>query len=439
MFSFRTIAILFSLCISLCVGAPSISYAESQALTVTPPLFQISLEPGSVWQSSVKVANSNEFPLTVYAHVVNFVAEGEDGRGKFVPVLGGDERQGTLAEWIEIPEGPYVIPEGQTADIQFFVEVPSDAAPGGHFAAILIETKPLEESGEVLAVSTSQAVASLFFTRVEGDVIEKADIREFSVLSHFVEIPEAEFSLRFENKGNVHVQPKGNIIITNMWGTERGLIPVNNKTHYGNVLPGTIRDFSFTWKGEPSITDIGRYKAEAVLAYGTDGVQSVTAITYFWVIPLKITLITLSILAAFIWFVTFVARAYIRHVLTLAGVDVDTVHMRETREERESEKRTRERDVKLTSYTVVTRPLRVGAHDLTTRLSGVSAFVDVLRTILSFIWQYKLFFASVLILVAAFIGGVLYINDASREGRAYEVTIDEGGNTTTITNDGLTE
>lgn len=414
-------------------------HAQSQALTVTPPLFQISIEPGSVWQSSIKVANSNEFPLTVYAQVVNFAAEGEGGKGKFIPVLNKSESQGTFAEWIEISEGPHVIPEGQTGDISFFVDVPHDAAPGGHFAAILIETKPPDDTNaEVFSVGTSQAVASLFFARVEGDVIESADIREFSVTERIVEIPDAEFSLRFENKGNVHVQPRGNIVIKNMWGTERGVIPVNNKTHYGNVLPGTIRDFRFTWKGEQSVADIGRYSAEAMLTYGDDDIKSATSVTYFWVVPLKATVIVLTTLISLIWFITFAVRAYIRRMLTLAGVDVETLDKpHEAMSVRASDDAVN--DVHLTSYKIVTKPLRDGAQDFSKRLRSVHEFFGVIRMITEFVWHYKLFFVTLLILVTAFVLGVAYVSEVSERGKAYEVTIDEGDATMVITGETSTK
>ncbi len=404
---------------------PSFAWAEgssnSQILSVTPPLFQLSVAPGDIWQSSVKVVNGNSYELTVYAEVVNFEAQGESGQGKFIPIMNKEESAGTLAEWIHVPKGPYVIPPEQSYEIQFFVEVPKDAPPGGHFAAILIGTEPPKDTSGQTLVETAQTVTSLFFVRLEGNVIEQGDIREFRALDSFTDVPEAEFSLRFENKGNVLLQPRGDIVITNMWGTVRGTIPVNNQSHYGNVLPQSIRDFKFTWKGERSIADIGRYKAIATLAYGEDGIKSTTSTTYFWVVPVKAALITFGILALFILFVTFAIRLYIRRMLALAGVDVRTMEHVGTEHTIPDE-----RDVRLASYKTVSAPLRSGVLDLRARLQGVSEFFDVLRTIGAFIVSYKKFFISVLILILGFIGMVLYVNEASKENRDYEVTIQEG-------------
>lgn len=403
----------------LCVGmylsilTGTTVHAQSQSLSVTPPLFQISIEPKSVVQSMVRVINPNDFPLTVYSEIVNFVPDGEQGTGMFVPVIEEEARNATIAEWIEMPAGPFVIPEGQTQEIPFYIEVPEDAAPGGHFAAILISTEPPETDAGPLALKTTQTVTSLFFARIEGDVRELADIREFSVTERSIELPEAEFSLRFQNKGNVQVQPKGTIIISNMWGTERGIIPVNHDTLFGNVLPGSTRDFRFLWKGEQSLADIGRYKAVATLAYGQDGVQSVSAITYFWVIPITGTLITLISLAAIISLITWMIRLYIRRMLMLAGVDPDT-----------KESVHEHTPVHVRRRTSITAPLTRGTLDLrqTMAKSDDVGFVSAFR---SFVLLYKRFFIAVLLLGIAGVMLSLFIREVSNTETSYEVTIVE--------------
>lgn len=413
-------------------AVPALVNAQSQSLSVTPPLFQLSIEPGDIWQSSIRVINPNDFPLTIFTEVVNFVPDGEGGQGRFVPLITEDETKATLAEWIEVREGPYLIPPGQTQEVSFFVEVPPDAAPGGHFAAILVSTEPPKKSeNSSLALVTTQTVASLFFTRIEGDVLEKADIREFTVTDRSIELPEAEFSLRFENKGNVHIQPKGDIIIMNMWGTTRGIIPVNHDTHFGNVLPTSIRDFRFTWKGERSLTDIGRYKAIATLAYGEDGVKSVTATTYFWVIPVKGAFITLLSLILFIGSITWMIRLYIRRMLILAGIDPDVekkAHRTEPTVLTQNAPRAR-------SYKEVAAPLTEGTLDLRARLSRAEETVDVVVTIFEFVRAYKKFFIAVLILILSFVGLALYVGEVRTMETDYEVTITEGETERMLTNE----
>lgn len=412
--------------VCLCiVGMPYHADAQdAQIMSVTPPLFQLSIVPGSLWQSSVKVVNGNPYPLTVYAEVVNFEASGEAGQGKFLPLLGEEKDASTLGAWINIAPGPHVIQSEQSKEIPIFVEAPSNAAPGGHYAAVLITTQPPENSPDRLAVRTSQAVTSLFFARVEGEVNEQGSIREFTTTHSFAQKPEAEFSLRFENKGNVHLQPKGNIIITNMWGTERGMIPINSQSHFGNVLPQSIRNFKFTWSSDYKVTDIGRYKAIVTLAFGESGVKSASATAYFWVIPIKTTLITLLIITLCIVGIVWMIRAYVRRMLALAGVDMQQPKRIPT--EARTESRSATLSTKKVSYRKVSAPIRDGVLDLRRRLDTAQESFDVVKTIVSFIVQYKIFFLSVGALIVMFIGLVIYIDQATIEDVDYTVIINEG-------------
>lgn len=433
-FEYRFLFIYACICFGI-ANVPTTHAQQSQILSVTPPLFQISVVPGDVWQSSIKVVNGNAYPLTVYAEVVNFEAMGESGQGKFIPILSKGEDTITLAEWITIPEGPYEISPEATSEVSFFLDVPKDAPPGGHYAAILISTKPPASESNEPIVQTAQVVTSLFFVRIEGDVYEKGDIREFGVRDAFLPTPEAEFSLRFENKGNVHLQPKGDIVITNMWGTERGAIPVNYQTHFGNVLPNSIRDFNFSWKSEFKITDIGRYKAIATLAYGEDGVKSTTATTYFWVIPVKGTFITLMVLFIFIGFIVWMVKAYIRRVLLHAGVDVQKNNKQGiVRDMSVTEKRSQKT---LLSYQKVSAPVRSGVLDLRQKLRAVDESVDVIKIMMQFVIVYKIFFISISLLIVIFVSMTLYIGKATQKNQEYEVIINNGESTTTLQGDDM--
>lgn len=397
---------------------------EAQILSVTPPLFQLSVLPGGIWQSSVKVVNANPYPLTIYAEVVNFKGMGSSGQGQFIPVP-KDAEKTTFAEWITVNPGPHVIQPEQTSDITFFAEIPEDAAPGGHYAAILISTEEPQES-EGLSVLTSQAVTSLLFLRVEGDVHEEGVVREFRSTRTFLDRPETEFLLRFENKGNVHILPRGDITITNMWGKERGVIPINSKSNYGNVLPESIRNFTFSWKSDFTFSDIGRYKAIVTLGYGEDGIKNVSSATYFWVIPVKWTLTTLSVIALFIWLIITMIRAYVRRMLTLAGVNPDEAFV----EKKGSDSRElyMRRPV---PYRSVSAPLRDGVIDLRTRLNTHEE-ENILVTVWEFVRSYKWFFLSLLAIITMFVSISLYIGHATRDDASYEVRVLEDDGTSTL-------
>lgn len=388
------------------------------SLSVTPTLFEMSATPLQAWNSSVKVINNNPQELTVYAQVVNFAPQGETGQGKFIPVFEQETNGATLAEWIDISHEPITIPPEQSHAIPFTVNVPEGAAPGGHFAAILIGTQPPDTSGGY-QMKTSQIVTSLFFVRVAGDVVEDGNVREFRTTERFVDAPEAQFEVRFENKGNVHLQPQGEIVITNMWGKERGVIPINHQTHFGNVLPESIRKFEFSWKGEATLSDIGRYKAVLALAYGDDARKFATSTTYFYVIPFKAMLIVLGSFGAIVFLLATAIKAYVRRMLALAGVDPRTEHMRQGQRTYR-----KDGDVLIVRAVSIQAPVTEGVTDLQNRIRSVKETRELVSVLSGYVVSYRTFFLSALLVMLSITAIVFFFIEVTKEQRDYEVTID---------------
>lgn len=304
---------------------------DKLALTITPPLFQITIGPGEMWRSSLKIVNTNPYDLTVYAGTMNFEAGGEEGQGRFVPILENDagrvsmdgtrhdSAESSLAKWIEIAPDPIFIPQGKSVDIPFTVRIPKDAEAGGHYAAILVGTRPTDENANGATVLVSSQVSSLFLARISGDVREEGNIREFRTDRTFYEKPDIDFILRFANTGNVHLKPQGEIAIFNMWGREMGKILINEKSDFGNVLPRSIRKFIFNWQRNSSILEMGRFKAVATVSYGDDTRQNISRAIYFWILPGKPLLVIILSFAAFILTIIFLTRRYIKK--SLAGLE----------------------------------------------------------------------------------------------------------------------
>jgi len=398
---------------------------NSVSLSVTPTLFEMAAAPQQVWSSNVKVINNNRFSLTVYANAVNFAPQGETGQGKFLPVFEQVTEGATLAEWIDITNEPITLAPGDSYQIPFTVTVPADAAPGGHFAAIMIGTRP-PDTAETFRINTSQIVTSLFFVRIAGDVIEDGSIREFRTTETFLSTPNVNFEVRFQNKGNVHIQPQGEILIKNMWGKERGVIPINHRTHFGNVLPDSIRMFEFNWKGESQFSDIGRYSAELSLAYGRDERKFATSRTYFWVVPVKSVLTVLGVVIASVLFVLWAVKAYVRRMLALEGYQPVSRGANQFR---------REGDVLIERRKTIQAPVRAGWLDLTERLNKAKAFAETLKALMIFVWSYRLFFGSVLVLVAIILLAWIFVLAVTEDVRDYEVTIENPDANITISSE----
>jgi hypothetical protein len=391
------------------------SAQTSLSLSVSPTLFEMTANPGQEWESVVRVINSNSFDITVYSDVVNFAPQGEGGQGKFLPVLPGETEGQTLAEWLSFGKEAVLIPAEQTLEIPFAIDVPVEAPPGGHFAALLIGTKPPKDKSGQSKLETSQIVTSLVFLRVTGDVIEEGAIRSFRSTSFITESPEMGFELRFENKGNVHILPQGEIKIFNMWGQERGIIPINRQSLFGNVLPEQIRKYSYSWTGEWSFSDMGRYKAVTTLAYGVDARQFVSSETFFWVLPWKIASVVLLVIISFIYTVTWAIKLYIRKVFAMAGV------LNSESDSNGISNRPVNRKMSIAA------PIEEGMLDLRNRFMTSVTWQQKISSTFDFVILYRQFFLVAFLVIIFLLASVWYIRSASVEDRGYEITIDAEG------------
>ena len=107
-------------------------------------------------------------------------------------------------------------------------------------------------------------------------------------------------SVVFENTGDVHLNPYGEVRITNLLGDEVGFVELAPWF----VLPDAIRNRVVEWDRELLI---GRYTATAQINRGYDDVIDTRTIV-FWVLPWKILLP--------IFIALFLVFAAIRYVAT---------------------------------------------------------------------------------------------------------------------------
>ena len=168
-----------------------------------------------------------------------------------------------------------------------------------------------------------------------------------NVDKNFYEYPPIKFSTVFENIGNVHIRPTGNIFIKDWLGNQVGMIPVNENN--GAVLPNVKKTFSSTWddgfitiepkieaNGEPILDKngkaetelkirwdklpsirIGRYTASEILVVSTANRDiPFTIETSFFVFPWKIAGVIL-IFVLFLIYREFQVRKLKRELKTL--------------------------------------------------------------------------------------------------------------------------
>ncbi len=260
--------------------------AGASALTISPAFTDQSLNPGDTLVETLKIYNEDAFPITLYPQATNFTAgEDESGTPRFYDA--NEDPYGTaLAKWINLDVKEITVQPQERVSLVYTINVPRDVQPGGHFGALILGTTPSDVSSG--GVGVEQQIGELILIRVSGELKEQASVAEFGFKNPKVwynTLP-VDFFLRFENSGNTHLRPTGNLFIKNWWGKQVAAVVVNGD--FKSVLPHSIRRFEFSW-GDPAAADaganlgfvegmarewknfaFGKYKASLVLTYGAE-------------------------------------------------------------------------------------------------------------------------------------------------------------------------
>jgi len=285
------------------VGILFFSIPSAQAITLIPPTLELGLTPGQAASTVIKLFNETPDTIELFTEARNFTAKDDTGQPDFdfnAEPLG-------LSTWMEVETGPITIESGERYEVAVTINPPQDADPGGHYAALFF-TSAAPEEGQVKVASK---IGTLILANVEGDIVEAGNISEFIVKegkSMFNRLP-VGFTARFQNTGNVHLKPTGNIEIKNTFGSITDTLEFNASK--GATLPQTTRKYEVVWeKGIVNTTTgntwsdfwqeygnernnfaFGKYSAVLTVDAGTNDLVTDTAEVGFWVFPWRVILV----------------------------------------------------------------------------------------------------------------------------------------------------
>ena len=283
--------------IAAAVTAPATqSPSAGQALEIAPPVLNLKADPGEVIQTKIALRDISSTSLLVTSEVNDFTASGEDGTPKVI-TDNTEKSPYSIIDWIK-PIASLTLKSRQIENLPVTITVPKNAAPGGYYGVVRFTAiaPDIDQSG----VALSASLGAMIFIRVNGDAKESMTIQDFylskddSKGSFFDSIP-LMFTERIKNEGNVHEQPIGQILVTDMFG--KPAVNVNVNLEGRNVLPATIRRFDQPLDKSAVGNRIlfGLYTAKVTMKYGASG-QTVTKSIKFWIFPWKLLLTAIIVL-----------------------------------------------------------------------------------------------------------------------------------------------
>jgi len=267
---------------------------ECMAIGISPFLKELEVAKGGTISSEILLQNNSDKPVTVFLSTRDFLP-GDRGQPIYIPDDEYNDVTYSLAAWIKIEDGSSVMLEaGESRLIRYSVNPPENAEQGSHYGAVLFS---LTEGTTLSGVGITQSVASIIIVRYgearsEGQLLFSADPKTVWWNSKI------EFTSLFVNTGRVHVKPKGEVEIKNIFGKVVATPVINRDA--ANVLPESDRTFISDWF--PSRIAFGPYFAEANITYGRERLEAKSEMV-IWILPGYILAVIGIILIAIIWFI----------------------------------------------------------------------------------------------------------------------------------------
>lgn len=296
------------------------------ALKVSPVRTDVTMDPGTQRTVTVYISNLTDVPTTLDPVFNDFIASGnEDGQPQVIL----DENQyapsHSLKQFVlNMPN--FTIAPNQTKQIDIKINIPKEAAGGGYFGAIRFQPAQLDD-GSKETLNLTASVGSLILLRVNGDIREAMNVASLTVhkdkkeaASFFTSNKGLQAVIRFENTGNVQLEPFGKMQVKR-FGKAVGSYEINARGENAaraSVLPESIRRFTQDLKG---LSSFGKYTIEGSFGYGSTG-QLITAKTTFYIIPLALIIlgiIALLIVVFLIFALPRMIRSYNRRIIRKAS------------------------------------------------------------------------------------------------------------------------
>lgn len=286
------------------------------SLQVSPSPLITTMKPGQISDLELTIRNSGTSTENLKIEPRSFTFNDSDGS-----VALNDTAPAGVADWIRFSDPTFRIEAGGVFAQKIHISLPKDSGFSYSFALVVSRQNGPQPTEGARLIKASIAVFTLINVDRPG-ATRKLDVVDLESDKQIYEYLPAHIKVRFKNTGNSIVQPYGNIFIQRSATSSTPIttLPVNENKGY--ILPGSTRTLETTWgSGFPVIKTnangtteevwdwskiadfrFGRYTAKLVGVYNDGGRDvPIEGELTFWVLPWKIILGALVIVAFIIY------------------------------------------------------------------------------------------------------------------------------------------
>lgn len=233
----RIVGVLILLGLALPVST-SAAVNPPVGITLSPFQQQLTIQPND---------SGKGYELTLTNHTASLQELNLSGRdfgslndtgGVFLEGSNSYTKKYGLSSWLTLGTDTVLLQPNESQKVPVSVNNRADLQPGGHYGAVVVSVNALDPAtGNKIAVN-QQLLSLVFVDKVGG---EKFDLKLRSIQhdGSLLHLPRS-VTLHFQNPGNVHVIPRGQVKLKSPSGTVVAQGIINAESAF--ILPETFRD-----------------------------------------------------------------------------------------------------------------------------------------------------------------------------------------------------
>jgi len=271
--SFLIAILTFAFCL-LCLKGTVYAQNAQKGITVYPSIIHIDLAQDAP-EYELTYINNTDAEINLKLSVQDFSELEDNYKINFLDAKDAANYKYSLSSWISFENNNLFLSPGEKKSVKVFIDK-NRITKGGHYASILAEIAQAETKNQV---AVKAIISSLLFVRAStGQEVEDGKISDFTALQDGIEYPTL-YQVRFQNNGNVHVIPYGQIRVFDPLGNLVSKGPFNADSL--DALPESFRNYETTVTNYQKILLPGMYTAKVDLTFGKTNQKSTATVKFF--------------------------------------------------------------------------------------------------------------------------------------------------------------
>jgi hypothetical protein len=250
---------------SIVIMLVSVSLTAQTTIGMAPAMVVQDYKPGQPFEMEFSVSNGTSVPMEMRGSVTDWWYNTNNEK-TFGPPTNAPQ---SAANWIEVVPRVFSVPPKATAKFKVIVTPPANATPGGHYAAVFVESKPQlthAATADTRAVFSNIRLGSLILLTAENTAIYDVAVTD-ALLTPPTQSHNLKVDVLLENKSNTHIFPQAQLAVLN----DKNEIVAKAEGETRRFLPQQKDHLSVTWDGS---LPPGNYNAILTLIYGDGKVRT---------------------------------------------------------------------------------------------------------------------------------------------------------------------